>query len=68
MNWISVKDKLPDGMIDVLIFDPFHNEMITAWFIEKENRWVSGLSAPEDYFEINPEPTHWMPLPEPPTK
>ena len=66
MEWISVNDKLPGGMVDVLIFDPFHNEMITGWYIAKENKWVSGLSAAEEYYQIKVEPTHWMPLPEPP--
>lgn len=66
MEWIDVNDRLPDSMIDVLIFDHFRNDMIVGWFNTKDKRWVSGLSAPEDYFEIQVEPTHWMPLPSPP--
>jgi hypothetical protein len=68
MEWISVKDRLPDSIVDVLIFDPYQNDMIVGWFNAISNKWVSGLSAPEDYFEIDVEPTHWMPLPPEPPK
>jgi hypothetical protein len=65
-KWISVKDNLPDNLVDVLIYDPFQNESIVGWYDERNKKWVSGLSAPEDYFEIHPDVTHWMHLPEPP--
>ena len=76
MEWISVKDKLPDFGIHVLCFDPYHTEEnIYVVKLEKENfyeidkcklghpqHWIEA--AGETYFTWNP--THWMPLPKPP--
>ena len=79
MNWISVKDRLPDKpgryMIFELITKPFHAhnclaysypyaccEPNIAYFNEYRKGW---------YFHSDSDmiltPTHWLPLPEPPS-
>ena len=69
-EWISVKDKLPDTGISVIVRqyeDKINNGTYVAW-IEKlgikdkpiwQYSWCCGCYVPR-------EVTHWMPLPEPP--
>lgn len=66
MEWISVKDRLPEKGQEVTAWrmfggDYWHYQIITFW-IEKrtpcwryQDNWVSFHSI-----------THWMPLPKPP--
>lgn len=67
MNWISVKERLPEEIMDVLVVK--HNGLITvmSWHAPFDSgkrifqwwgfgRWVNQHS----------QITHWMPLPEPP--
>jgi len=75
MKWISVKDKLPEFDVNVLIY----------WRLQKDKKeggyWdmieiahVSSITQGKDYIntewkdsEYNQKsPTHWMSLPEPP--
>ena len=68
-HWISVKDRLPDVFDEVLVY--FNGFISIAWR-ETEKRkngivgwhWDSQMSYPESLVYV----THWMPLPEPPTK
>lgn len=57
-EWISVKDKLPDELEEVLVFDG--NAISTAyisWYeYDKTPRWQSDGS-------LSFTATHWMPLP-----
>ena len=64
-DWISVKDRLPDNVEEVLIYCPEFCEEIkqATWcgedfFVERQDLIVEP--APNGYC------THWMPLPEPP--
>lgn len=74
-EWISVKDRLPELEIDVLIYwqlkksneDGFYDmieiAMLKSITQRKESiytEWVNG-----DY--ETKSPTHWMPLPKPPS-
>ncbi len=64
MNWISVKDRLPDPYIPVLIFNKnwarspqvgvYHDHL--GFLL-----WSDLSKLPKEYSF-----THWMPLPEPP--
>lgn len=71
-EWISVKDRLPDVFDEVLVYDTFSNTSISIAWRETTPRkngivdwyWNSQMSYPEDLTHV----THWMPLPEPPTK
>ena len=68
-KWISVKDRLPDYMGEVLVIvsgKPCENitldgayelaeyDPVEGWILEMWPEWCSGVV------------THWMPLPEPP--
>ena len=68
-KWISVKDRLPDYMGEVLVIvsgKPHENitldgayeiaeyDPVEGWILEMWPEWCSGVV------------THWMPLPEPP--
>ena len=64
-GWISLKERLPDNVEEVLIYCPEFCEKIkqATWcgedfFVEREDLIVEP--APNGYC------THWMPLPEPP--
>ena len=71
-EWVSVKDRLPDVFDEVLVYDTFSNTSISIAWRETTPRkngivdwyWNSQMSYPEDLTHV----THWMPLPEPPTK
>lgn len=56
-DWISVKDRMPDTGISVLVF-AYDNQMWVAYWVPD---WWS------DYFDNEVHcVTHWQPLPEPP--
>lgn len=55
MNWISVKDKLPQNLDDVLIH-------YADGCIEVGCRYSDGWPMERSLGPV----THWMPLPEPP--
>jgi len=73
MEWISVKDRLPEYDEQVICFDPNHAEAkIYVVRLQKENSYeidVCKLGGPECWVESSGEsyftwkPTHWMPLP-----
>lgn len=65
MNWISVKDRLPDENDDVLIYDG--NGVSAATFdppskFHKGRWWLDGETCIDMEYV-----THWMPLPPAPT-
>lgn len=64
MNWISVKDRLPENYISVLGYIPelFPFSQLKECFIGPDGEWhyAGDYSADTAYI------THWMPLPEPP--
>ena len=70
-EWISVKDRLPDYMGEVLVIvsgKPHENitldgayeiaeyDPVEGWILEMWPEWCSGVV------------THWMPMPEPPCR
>lgn len=68
MEWISVKDRLPDDEKPVLAYYGFKHDKV-----ESDMRFIGTLT----YFSFDPVPhwqyestgifvTQWMPLPEPP--
>lgn len=68
MEWISVKDQIPDFDIKVLAYD---NQRIYIAFRSKEldynEHWT--VSEPENNYPwgCTGAVTHWMPLPETPS-
>lgn len=60
-EWISVKDRLPEDHVAVLVFDSVCRNIYKAWMSHDLGEWFSEEYLP-DFLNI----THWMPLPEPP--
>lgn len=62
MNWISVKDKLPeiDSPVLAVEMDTFNDKDILIARLITGNIWYAPFFRPRNI-------THWMPLPEPPT-
>lgn len=66
VEWISVKDKLPEG-IDLpckdrkLYLVVINGKVDILW-------WNDGFYYKHGTMEIYVDATHWMPLPEPPTE
>lgn len=62
-DWISVEDRLPPGMADVLVVAFWHERWQTmiGWCRKAEEEWRVYTS----HGEVRPGGvTHWMPLPE----
>lgn len=57
--WISVKDKLPDDDVDILLHDTYCGTLI-GWYDDKEGIFKT------DYIGQLEAVTRWMPLPEEP--
>jgi hypothetical protein len=65
MEWINVKDNLPDSYGDYLVCGDKYNETIVATW-DGDKSWLASLYAAEDSDVYKVNPTHWMPLPLPP--
>jgi len=66
MNWINVKDQLPDDDTTVLTYDPHVSEPVFLGYYVSEE-FAEGLDSGwtcVDGGTLNP--THWAELPEPP--
>ncbi len=64
MKWISVKDKMPERQINVLILTDY-GKMATAYCVNRRTKtwgWIDAMRPQHSYGSV----THWMPLPEPP--
>ena len=65
-HWISVTDRLPETGVDVLVKFP-HNMAVASidigeWVVNSGDGWCTDINLAGG--EKNP--THWMPLPQPP--
>lgn len=59
-RWIPVEERLPESGETVLVWH--HGEVQMAWL----NHFTNGVAYFVRDTHYNFEPTHWMPLPEPP--
>ena len=55
-EWISIDDKLPEENMDVRVYEPEVGQCV-AW-LDDGDFYALGVNFVE--------PTHWMPLPDPP--
>ena len=62
-QWISVEDQMPDGYLPVLVVNQKGKIRICEWAFYEQEWWKSPCLKP-----VKSTITHWMPLPEPPTK
>lgn len=60
-SWVSVKDRLPDDVKDVIVCDEL-GLVYPAYYYTCDECWMYSFAAERCEHKI----THWMPLPEPP--
>jgi len=60
-EWISVEDRLPDEDEICLAYPTLTGKVYPVWYFAKQGWRTIRFSG-----EVGQEPTHWMPLPEPP--
>lgn len=69
-KWISVKDRLPEDDVDVIVYAVSNNGDCTIVItFHTHNLYgfnIEGWASPWQYFYRHYTITHWMPLPEPP--
>lgn len=65
-RWISVNERTPSNLEDVLVVAYWHGKYQTfiGWYAEKNRMWNVNVGY-ED--KNNLHVTHWMPIPKPPT-
>lgn len=70
MDWISVKERLPEVWADIIFFTS-SSRLVWEGQLTDEEVWRSVatdgyndpvVSVPHDYEDV----THWMPMPKPP--
>ena len=64
MQWISVKDRLPEDISDVLILSK-EKESCVGYYRSSDNDWNMYNPCCSFHMELHGI-THWMPLPKPP--
>jgi hypothetical protein len=62
MEWVNVADGLPDDDTIVLMHIPGEAEPVWTGFLSS----ISGEWVDPDSMRLMKQPSHWMPLPEPP--
>lgn len=65
MEWISVEKELPPPYEEVLATNEYDRWMVIAE--RKKTRWFNSWDVNNNQ-AVPIFPTHWMPLPEPPTQ
>lgn len=77
MEWISVKDRLPDDEQEVLVIaHGWDGRLVYVGShkrVEAQKSWLTGITNESSEWSLwgwsylkEPMVTHWMPLPEPP--
>ena len=65
MEWISVKERLPEKEVLAANFKP-RSYGYKEYLIGYLSEYTNGTITAENNHEILENVTHWMPLPEPP--
>lgn len=65
-KWIPVTERLPETGVDVLVMFPQNMAVASRdmgeWVVNSGDGWCTDVNLSDD----EKEPTHWMPLPQPP--
>ena len=73
-EWISVKDRMPKVGEAVFTIEVFKDKPATNHVVaqlDKEGKWLVGYTLNSERYVLvvfETFPTHWMPLPKPPTE
>jgi hypothetical protein len=59
MQWQPIETAPTDGTEIIIIPYGDVRDLQVSWFIRSDNRWAN--------WDYSRDPTHWMPLPKPPT-
>lgn len=66
-RWIPVSERLPEKMQYVLVRYQNNDMAVASWFGGDEDiRFCRAMTDEGWCADCDTEPTHWMPLPEPP--
>lgn len=67
MDWISVKDRLPENDEDVLVYNSESGIYMSTFYKRRVSSYDSGWDSCCEcgYYK---DPTHWIPLPKAPEK
>ena len=67
-EWISVKDRLPEMEANVLMYFAPDKNMAAGFMcdVDEDRTMWCAYTDGGFYTDCDFEPTHWMPLPEPP--
>lgn len=66
MEWRDISTADPESLDCVLVWNG--DEVCPANFYDWLGGWCSALLADHSIEPLNPQPTHWMPFPDPPKK
>lgn len=64
MEWISIKDRVPENTDDVLVIDDDGKMSVSCYFLHQG--YDGYIFEDRDCCRRMGEISHWMPLPEPP--
>lgn len=57
-GWISVKDRLPEKGVEVLVWS-WHTKLTRVWTLDEGGVWEDEYGYLQDFEDV----THWMPIP-----
>ena len=65
-TWISVKERLPEDCVSVLVWAVYHNEDGWDWAMSEIDNYCDMVGWDNTADPEAREVTHWMPMPESP--